>query len=166
MRDRFGNTESSGLLGISPGPSKLVSVTPWRAPVVAARQVSDIVFLTISKLRQLVIGQAPVKELHGPVGMARISGQFLSLGVPALVYLVALVSINLGFINLLPVPMLDGGHLFFYAIEAVRRRPVEPRVQEWAFRGGLAAILALMLVVTFNDLGSAGLWKSLAGLIG
>ncbi|MBB5714695.1 RIP metalloprotease RseP [Sphingomonas aerophila] len=166
MRDRFGNTESSGLLGISPGPSKLVPVAPWRAPVVAARQVGDIVSLTISKLRQLVIGQAPVKELHGPVGMARISGQFLSLGVPALVYLVALVSINLGFINLLPVPMLDGGHLFFYAIEAVRRRPVEPRVQEWAFRGGLAAILALMLVVTFNDLGSAGLWKSLAGLIG
>ena len=166
MRDRFGNTESSGLLGIAPGPSKLVPVAPWRAPVVAARQVSDIVSLTISKLRQLVMGQAAVKELHGPVGMARISGQFLSLGIPALVYLVAMVSINLGFINLLPVPMLDGGHLFFYAIEAVRRRPVEPQVQEWAFRGGLAAILALMLVVTFNDLGSAGLWKSLAGLIG
>ena len=77
-----------------------------------------------------------------------------------------LVSINLGFINLLPIPMLDGGHLFFYAIEAARRRPVTPAVQEWAFRGGLAALLALMLVVTVNDLGKAGLWKGLAGLIG
>ncbi|HEX8421526.1 MAG TPA: site-2 protease family protein, partial [Sphingomonas sp.] len=71
-----------------------------------------------------------------------------------------------GFINLLPVPMLDGGHLLFYGIEAVRRRPVEPHVQEWAYRGGLAAILALMLIVTFNDLGSFGLWAKLAGLIG
>jgi regulator of sigma E protease len=77
-----------------------------------------------------------------------------------------MLSINLGFINLLPVPMLDGGHLFFYAIEAIRRRPLEPRVQEWAFRGGLAAVLALMLVVTFNDLSAVGLWQRLAGLIG
>ncbi|MGQ4828283.1 site-2 protease family protein, partial [Enterococcus faecalis] len=75
-------------------------------------------------------------------------------------------SINLGFINLLPVPMLDGGHLFFYAIEAIRRRPIAPEVQEGAFRGGLAAVLALMLVVTINDLDALGLWKSLTGLIG
>jgi regulator of sigma E protease len=80
--------------------------------------------------------------------------------------MIAVISINLGFINLLPVPVLDGGHLFFYAIEAIRRRPVPVRVQEWAFRGGLAAMLALMLMVTFNDLGSFGLWKNLAGLIG
>ncbi len=90
----------------------------------------------------------------------------MAMGVDAFVFLIALISINLGFINLLPVPVLDGGHLMFYAIEAVRRRPVEPEVQEWAFRGGLAAILALMLLVTFNDLGAFGLWKNLAGLIG
>jgi regulator of sigma E protease len=62
--------------------------------------------------------------------------------------------------------MLDGGHLFFYAIEAVRRRPVGPAAQEWAFRGGLAALLALMVLVTFNDLGKFGLWRGIAGLIG
>ena len=82
------------------------------------------------------------------------------------VELLALFSINLGFINLLPVPMLDGGHLFFYAIEAVRRRPVSARALEWAFRGGLAAILALLVFVTFNDLGSFGLWDRLQRLIG
>ena len=90
----------------------------------------------------------------------------LTLGWPALIGFIAMMSINLGFINLLPVPVLDGGHLLFYAIEGIRRRPVEPQVQEWAFRGGLAAILALMLLVTFNDLGSFGVWKNLAGLIG
>ncbi|MDB5682005.1 MAG: peptidase, partial [Sphingomonas bacterium] len=78
----------------------------------------------------------------------------------------AFISINLGFINLLPVPMLDGGHLLFYAVEAIRRRPVTPEIQEWAFRGGLAAILLLFLVVTFNDLSAVGLWQHLAGLIG
>jgi regulator of sigma E protease len=76
------------------------------------------------------------------------------------------ISINLGFINLLPIPMLDGGHLLFYVVEAVRRRPVAPEVQEWAFRSGLALLLGLMLFVTFNDLGTAGLWHRLASLIG
>jgi len=104
--------------------------------------------------------------LGGPLRIAKVSGEQMTLGWPAFVGLVALVSINLGFINLLPVPMLDGGHLFFYAIEAVRRRPLEPHVQEWAFRGGMAALLALMLLVTFNDLGAFGLWKGIAGLIG
>jgi regulator of sigma E protease len=78
----------------------------------------------------------------------------------------ALISINLGFINLLPIPMLDGGHLLFYAVEAVQRRPVSPQVLDWAYRSGLALLLCLMLLVTINDLGSFGLWKSLSRLIG
>jgi len=82
------------------------------------------------------------------------------------VQLLALFSINLGFINLLPVPLLDGGHLFFYAIEAIRRRPLSTRAVEWAFRGGLAVILALVLFTTINDLGSLGLWDRLQRLIG
>jgi len=117
-------------------------------------------------LSQIITGRRSMDELGGPLRIAKVSGEQMSLGWPAFVGLVALVSINLGFINLLPVPMLDGGHLFFYAIEALRRRPVEPHVQEWAFRGGLAALLALMLLVTFNDLGAFGLWKGIAGLIG
>ena len=80
--------------------------------------------------------------------------------------LAALLSINLGFINLLPVPMLDGGHLLFYTIEAVRRRPVGAMAQEWAFRGGLALLLALMVFLTANDLASIGLFERLGRLIG
>jgi regulator of sigma E protease len=72
----------------------------------------------------------------------------------------------LGFINLLPVPMLDGGHLFLYAIEGVRRRPLHPKVQEWAFMSGFALLISLMLFLTFNDLASFGVFKHLAGLLG
>ena len=87
---------------------------------------------------QLVRGQVSPKQLGGPITIARVAGQGAELGVLPFIGLLALLSINLGFINLLPVPMLDGGHLFFYAVEAVRRRPVSAKALEWAFRGGLA----------------------------
>ena len=169
-RDRFGNSYTIGRLGIASATPVVAPVGLLQAPVVAARQIGEIVSLTVETLGRVVTGRMAVSELHGPVGTAKIAGEQLTLGWSAFVFLLALVSINLGFINLLPVPMLDGGHLFFYAIEAIRRRPLEPRVQEWAFRGGLLALLVLMLVVTANDLGAFGLWKglgkSLAGLIG
>jgi len=166
QRDRFGNVYRVGRLGILGGKPVVVPVALWQAPGIAVRRTGEIVSMMVETLGQVITGRRSVKELGGPLSIAKVSGEQLSLGLDAYVFLIALVSINLGFINLLPVPMLDGGHLFFYAIEAVRRRPVEPQVQEWAFRGGLAAILALMLLVTFNDLGNFGLWKNLAGLIG
>jgi regulator of sigma E protease len=107
-----------------------------------------------------------VKQLGGPIKIAQVAGEGASLGALPFVQLLALLSINLGFINLLPVPMLDGGHLFFYAIEAVRRRPLSARALDWAFRGGLAVILALLVFTTINDLGSLGLWDRLQRLIG
>jgi regulator of sigma E protease len=165
-RDRFGNEYRIGRLGIPPAQPVLVTVGLAEAPAVAVRQTGEIVSMMVETLGQVISGRRSVKELGGPLSIAKVSGEQLSLGLPAFVWLIALVSINLGFINLLPVPMLDGGHLFFYAIEAIRRKPVGPEVQEWAFRGGLAALLALMLLVTFNDLGSFGLWNNLAGLIG
>ena len=92
--------------------------------------------------------------LGGPVRIAKFSGEQLSLGWANFVAFAALISINLAFINLLPIPALDGGHLAFYAAEAVRRKPLGPRSQEWAFRTGLAFVLALMLFVTINDIAS------------
>lgn len=164
--DRFGNVEKVGLLGIGSTTPVMVPVSLIDTPAVAVRQTGAILGFMVESIRQIVTGVRPLDQLHGPLGTAKIAGERLTLGPVEFVFLIALVSINLGFINLLPVPMLDGGHLFFYAIEAVRRKPVGPEVQEWAFRGGLAAVLALMLMVTFNDLGSFGLWKNLAGLIG
>lgn len=165
-RDRFGNEPRMGRLGIASVPPVLVPVSPLEAPVVAVQRTGEQLSMMSEVIGQIITGRRPVKELGGPLSIAKVSGEQLSLGIASFVSLIALVSINLGFINLLPVPMLDGGHLLFYAIEAVRRRPIEARVQEWAFRGGLAAVLALMLMVTFNDLGAFGLWKRLAGLIG
>jgi regulator of sigma E protease len=166
QRDRFGNEFAFGRLGIAGGRPLLVPVAWWQAPGVGLRQTGEAVRAISDTLGQFITGRRSIKEMSGPIGTARVAGQQLSLGLVDFVWLAAFISINLGFINLLPVPMLDGGHLLFYALEAVRRRPIEARVQEWAFRGGLAALLALMIMVTVNDLGSVGLWKSLAGLIG
>ncbi len=166
QRDRFGNEYRIGRLGIAGGKPIVVRVSLLEAPAVAVKRTGEIVSMMVETLGQVISGRRSVKELGGPLSIAKVSGEQMSLGLDAYVFLIALVSINLGFINLLPVPMLDGGHLLFYAIEAVRRKPVGPDVQEWAYRGGLAAILALMLLVTFNDLGNFGLWKNLAGLIG
>ena len=165
-RDRFGNEFRKGLLGIGPPKPVAHPVGLLEAPFVGFDMTGKILRSTVDGLWQIITGRRPVDQLTGPLRMAKASGEQLSLGLPELFFLIAAISINLGFINLLPVPILDGGHLFFYAIEAVGRRPVPPQVQEWAFRGGLAAILALMVMVTFNDLGSFGLWKNLRGLIG
>jgi regulator of sigma E protease len=166
QRDAFGNEFRKGLLGIGPTKPVLRPVGLLEAPVAGARMTGAILRGTLDGLGQILTGRRSVDELGGPLRIAKVSGEQLSLGAPALIWMIAVISINLGFINLLPVPVLDGGHLFFYAIEAIRRRPVPVYVQEWAFRGGIAAVLALMLMVTFNDLGSFGLWKNLAGLIG
>lgn len=165
--DRFGNETSRGILGIAPsGVAERTPVAWWQAPMVGTQRTVALVGTMIDGLGQLFMGRVPVSELGGPLRIAKYSGETLSLGVDQFIVLAALISINLGFINLLPVPVLDGGHLLFYAIEAIRRKPVAPEVMEWAFRGGMMAILALMLLVTFNDLGAFGVWRSLAGLIG
>ena len=164
--DGLGSHHKIGILGV-------VSVAGAMQPVplrdLAGRSIwySWTSFkATVTGVVQVVSGERSAKELSGPVGVARVAGQMAGIGWFAVLALMAGISINLGFINLLPIPMLDGGHLLFYIVEALRRRPVEPQVQEWAFRSGLALLLGLMLFVTFNDLGSTGLWQKLAGVIG
>ena len=166
MRDRFGNSFERGLLGVR-----------GTRPVVAQRHgleilyyaVDDTILLTrsiVDTLVQVITGRRSVKELGGPLKIAQFSGQQATMGLPNFVHFMALISINLGFINLLPVPMLDGGHLFLYAIEGIRRRPLNPKVQEWAFMSGFALLISLMLFLTFNDLASFGVFEHLAGLLG
>jgi regulator of sigma E protease len=166
QRDRFGNETRTGLLGIQAINPTVRPIGLMRAPIVALHEMRMILGAQFEAIGQIIIGRRSINELGGPLKIAQVSGQQFTLGLQPMIWLIAMISINLGFINLLPIPMLDGGHLFFYAIEAVRRRPVGPHVQEWAFRGGLAAILALMLFVTFNDLAGFGLWTKLGGLIG
>lgn len=166
QRDRFGNSYKFGLLGVGATGQVIVPVSLTEAPAVAVRRTGAILTMMVDGLGQIVTGRRPVSEMGGPLKIAQLSGEQMAGGIDDFIGFVALISINLGFINLLPVPMLDGGHLLFYAFEAVRRRPVDARVQEWAFRSGLLLILSLMVLVTFNDLSSFGLWRGLAGLIG
>ena len=166
MTDPFGQKFKRGLLGVYPTTAVLQRVPVTQAIPEAVRYTVLITRSMIDGLGQVVSGQRGTEELGGPIKIAQIAGQQASLGALPFVQLLALFSINLGFINLLPVPMLDGGHLFFYAVEAVRRRPLSARALDWAFRGGLAVILTLLLFTTVNDLGSLGLWDRLQRLIG
>ncbi len=165
-RDQFGQAARIGQLGVA--TTRLEWTHPPLLSVIpeATRYTFSLTRSMITGLGQILTGERSVKEMGGTLKIAQVAGQQASLGLFPFIQLVALISINLGFINLLPVPMLDGGHLFFYLVEAVRRRPVSDRAQEWAFRGGLALILALLLFTTTNDLNSFGVWARLGRLIG
>ncbi len=166
VEDRFGNEARIGRLGIQSDVLEMEQLGATQLPSAAVAQTfSSLEMITVG-LGQIISGRRSVEELGGPLRIAQYSGQTASLGLYAFLFFMAAISINLGFINLLPIPMLDGGHLVFYAAEAVRRRPVKPEAQEWAFRMGLAVLLSFMLMVTVIDLGSFGLWERLSGLIG
>ena len=165
-QDRFGQRFRIGLLGVGQTGRVMQRVPAAELIPAATGYTVGLTRSMIDGVVQIVTGRRSAKDLGGPLKIAQIAGQQASLGAFEFIQLLALFSINLGFINLLPVPMLDGGHLFFYAVEAIRRRPVSLQVQDWAFRGGLALILALLLFTTINDLDSFGLWDRLERLIG
>lgn len=165
-RDRFGKTFKIPRIGILGEERGVITRGPIESLWYGAEAVYDTTGMMIEGLVQVVTGRRSVKELGGPLKIAEVSGQAGTMGIEAFVNLMALVSINLGFINLLPIPMLDGGHLAIYAAEAVRRKPIPPRVQEWAFMTGFALLISFMLIVTWNDLASFGVFKHVAGLIG
>lgn len=164
--DEFGNAARVGRLGVGAGEREIAGLPPHQLLGAAVGQTADIVRTMVVTVGQIITGNRSVQEMGGPLKIAQYSGQQASLGWLDFVFFMTLISINLGFINLLPIPLLDGGHLLFYAIEAVRRKPLDPQAQEWAFRTGLAALLALMIFVTINDLASFGVWSRLGGLIG
>ena len=152
MTDEFGNTSRVGQLGVR-GSEEIVRSRygPVEAVSQAFVQTGQLFDMMVTGIAQIVTGDRSVRELGGPLKIAKYSGEQLSLGWPSFVNFLALISLNLAFINLLPIPTLDGGHLAFYAAEAVRRRPASANAQEWAFRTGLALVLMLMVFVTVND---------------
>ena len=154
MEDRFGNVSKVGLIGIASGAASF-DFEP-QGPIAALGLAVDhslgIVDMMVTGIGQIFTGERSVQELGGPVKIAKFSGEQLSLGAMAFINFAALISLNLAFINLLPIPALDGGHLAFYAAEAVRRKPVGPRGTEVAYRAGVALVLMLMVFVTINDL--------------
>lgn len=150
--DARGGKVRIGLLGIQGGEILPVGVVEGLG--IGVERSIGTVRAMVTGIGQIFTGERSVKDLGGPIKIAKFSGEQFSLGWPDFVYFAALISINLAFINLLPIPALDGGHLAFYAAEAVRRKPLGARSQEWAFRTGMAFVLALMVFVTINDLAS------------
>jgi regulator of sigma E protease len=164
--DDAGNRIESGQLGIGPAGLSYSRGNVGDIFTASVLGVRDRLRMITDIFGQIADGERSAKELGGPLRIAQFSGARVSLGIVPFIDLMALISINLGFINLLPIPLLDGGHLFFYIAEMVRRRPLPVQAQQWAFRSGMAVLLAFMMFVTVNDLGSMGVWRKLSGLVG
>ncbi len=165
-KDRFGNVSKIGRLGIGPTGQTVEKLGVLPAIAYGITDTIDIVHSIAITIKQVIMGERHLSDLGGPIKTGEVTGQQASLGILPFIAFMAFFSINLGFINLIPIPMLDGGHLLLYAIEAVRRQPIGAKVQEWAFMSGFAALMSLMAVLTWNDLGSVGVLHRLAGWLG
>lgn len=154
--DMFGNVHRIGQIGVSRNVAAadvtLYRPNPVEAVGMTVEEVHFIVDRTAAFLGDFFVGRGDVKELGGPVKVAQVSGEVATLGVVALINLMALLSLNIGLFNLLPIPMLDGGHLLYFIIEAVRGRPLSARVQEIGFRFGLALVFTLTIFTLYNDI--------------
>ena len=153
-KDRFGNPQRIGRLGISRAGTdmKLIRHDPITAVWRATSETYVLSGSIFSAIWQIIKGTRTTKELGGPIRIAQMSGDVWQAGIISVLMFATVLSINLGLINLFPVPMLDGGHLLFYAIEALRGRPLGMRAQEYGLRIGIAMVFALMVFATWNDL--------------
>jgi regulator of sigma E protease len=158
-------TARIGMLGVK-GGQKYVPVGLVDSVTGGAAQTWDITVETFNGLAQMITGRRGTEELGGPLRIAQLSGEVARLGVASLVTFIGVLSVNLGLINLFPVPVLDGGHLVFYLAEAVRGRPLPPKVLDYGFRAGLAVLAALFVFATLNDVTHLGLFRWVAGLAG
>ncbi len=155
-----------GALGVRGGAPDIVKLGLIEAVEAGFVQTWDVIEQTGSGLAQMITGARNTDELGGPLRIMQLSGQVAQLGVASLVSFIALLSVNLGLINLFPIPILDGGHLLFYAMEAIRGRPLPQRAQEYGYRAGLAVLAGLFVFATWNDLTHLGLFRWVSGLIG
>jgi regulator of sigma E protease len=156
VKDGFGNKHRIGVLGISrsmlPGDIKVEQVNPFRAVLMGVQETWFVVDRTMSYIGGIFAGREAADQLGGPIRIAQVSGQVATAGFVPLPHLAAVLSVSIGLLNLFPIPLLDGGHLLFYLVEAVRGRPLSERAQEFGFRIGLAIVVMLMIFATFNDI--------------
>jgi regulator of sigma E protease len=156
VKDNFGNVHKIGVLGISrtqaPDEVRKEPVSPVRAIAYGVEETWFVIGRTLSYIGGVLSGRETADEFGGPIRIAEVSGEVASLGFSALMHLGAVLSVSIGLLNLFPVPLLDGGHLMFYAIEAVRGKPLSERAQEFGFRIGFAIVVMLMIFATYNDI--------------
>jgi len=158
---RFGTSQLVGRLGVARGTRDLTFVRydPFTALYKAAFQTAKMSKDMLAAVGQIIVGERTAKELGGPIKIAQISGEMAQAGFVMLIQFAAILSINLGLINLFPVPLLDGGHLMFYLVEAVRGKPVGQKAMTVSLNIGLMLILTLTVFVTWNDLVQSSLGK-------
>jgi regulator of sigma E protease len=156
IKDNFGNVHKLGVLGITrsnaPGDVLVERVDPATAVWLGTKETWFVIDRTLAYIGGVFTGREAADQVGGPLRIAQISGQVATIGLSALIHLAAVLSVSIGLLNLFPVPLLDGGHLLFYAVEAVRGRPLSERAQEMGFRIGLGLVLMLMVFATYNDI--------------
>ena len=163
--DRLGNQIRVARLGIRGGGIEFVRHGPTEAIWRAVSETYTQSVATLKALGQIVVGRRSSDELGGPIRIAQMSGEVAQGGLSYLIAFMAILSINLGLINLFPVPLLDGGHLLFYLFEALRGRPLDQRAQEYGFRVGMVLVFSLMIFATWNDLVHLRVVQFLVGLV-
>lgn len=165
QEDTFGGTFRRGLIGVRPSISptgiKAKQVGPLEALRLGVRETYTNISQTVQGIADMIMRRQSPDQMGGPILIAEVTARVAELGIVALLIWTAFISANIGFLNLLPIPVLDGGHLLFYAIEAVRRRPLSQRIQEIGFQIGIALVLMLMVYVSMNDL--LRVWRRLMG---
>ena len=181
--DPIGGRVSMGRIGLglgaSPNEVRHVRYSPLAAVAKGAGEIHDIIGTTLKYIGRIFAGRENGDQFSGPLGIARASGALTNAAVAVnpdpmvasinllltLTQFAAILSVGIGFLNLLPIPVLDGGHLMFYAYEAIARRPLDARIQAAGYRVGLAMLACLMLFATWNDLQKLNLFKFLGGLV-
>jgi regulator of sigma E protease len=156
QKDVFGQVHKIGVIGISrtdaPGDVRHKNYGLGEALVAGVQETWFVVDRTFDYIGGVVTGRESADQLSGPIRIAQVSGQAAQLGFEVLLNLTAVLSVSIGLLNLFPIPLLDGGHLLYYAIEALRGRPLSEKAQEFGFRIGIALVLTLMLFATWNDI--------------
>lgn len=164
VSDGFGGKLPKGVIGIrrvtTPQAVETRRAGPLEAVWLGVKETQFIITSTLGYLVDVVSGRQSADQLGGPIRIAEVSGQVAKVGGEAMLNLIAVISVSVGLINLFPIPLLDGGHLLYYGLEAIRRRPLSERTQEIGFRIGLAIVLMLMIFATWNDRWIAWRWIS------
>lgn len=135
-----------------------ITYNPITAVGASVGKISDVISTTLTFVGQLIVGKGDTTQLSGPIGIAKLAGDYASVSLISIINITALLSISIGLINLFPIPMLDGGHLLYYGFEAATGKPLGEKAQEFGFRIGLAFVLFLMVFATWNDLSKWGLF--------
>lgn len=165
ITDTFGNVHRVPQLGLQrDGTSEVIRSNPVAAVWQGVKHTGFIIEQTFAYIGRMITGRESTDQLRGPIGIAETSGQIATFGIVALLSLTGLLSVSIGLLNLFPVPLLDGGHLLYYAVEAVRGRPLGEEAQEYGFRIGLALVMTLMIFATWNDLSRLQVFSFLGGL--